>query len=41
MDFLENASFKSCGNICWSSRSSSLLDEVSMYKRDNDDWSSV
>ena len=41
VDFLENASFKSYGDICWSSRSSSLLDELSVYRRDSDDFFST
>ena len=41
VEFLENALFKSYGGICWSSRSSSLLDELSMNKRDSDDFFST
>ena len=39
--FLENALFKSYGVICWSSRSSLLLDELSTYKRDSDGFFST
>ena len=41
VEFLENALFKSYGGICWSSRSSSLLDELSMHKRDSDGFFST
>ena len=40
VEFLENASFKSYDGVCWSSRSS-LLDKLSMYKRDSDGWLST
>ena len=35
VDSLQYALFKSYGDICLSSRSSSLLDELSMYERDS------
>ena len=35
VDFIENALFKSSGEICWSPLPSSLLDELSMDKRDS------
>ena len=34
--YVENALFKSSGDICWPPLPSSLLDELSMYKRDSD-----
>ena len=36
VDFVENALFKSYDEICWWPLPSSLLDELSMDKRDND-----
>ena len=36
MDFVENASFKSSGDICWPPWPSSLLDELSIDERDSD-----
>ena len=36
VDFVENALFKTSGNICWSPLPSTLLDELSMVKRDSD-----
>ena len=36
VDFVENASFKSSGDICWPPWPSSLLDELSIDKRDSD-----
>ena len=36
VDFVENTLFNSSGEICWSPLPSSLLDELSMDKRDSD-----
>ena len=36
VEFIENALFKSSGEICWSPLPSSLLDELLLDKRDSD-----
>ena len=38
VDFMENALFKSSGEICWSPLPSPLFDELSMDKRDSDSF---
>ena len=41
VDFVNNTLFKSYGNICWSSRPTSLSDELSMYKGYSDSFFST
>jgi hypothetical protein len=41
VDFIENASFKTSGDICWSPPPSSLRDELSIDETDSDWFISI